>query len=171
MTEEELIGARGNLEAWGFEIYLCLFNKAMLAKQCWRLFFRLNSLAAKVLKECYYPQSSVLQAECGATSSFLWRSFVWGRELLEEGSRWRIGRGDSVYIYKDHWLPRPTTFKVITPLVFGELAKAVDSLTCTMRSLALFQLKVDIISVVLYCQSLALQGLVALNPDGNSYSV
>ncbi|KAK2651128.1 hypothetical protein Ddye_018617 [Dipteronia dyeriana] len=44
---------------------LSIFNKAMLAKQCWRLLIRLNSLAAKVLKYCYYPDSSILQAECG----------------------------------------------------------------------------------------------------------
>ncbi|KAK2644116.1 hypothetical protein Ddye_019311 [Dipteronia dyeriana] len=63
------------------------------------------------------------EAECGTSSSFLWRSFMWGRELLDAGSQWRIGRGDSVLIYKDRWLPRPTTFKVITPPILGESAK------------------------------------------------
>ncbi|KAK3230041.1 hypothetical protein Dsin_001922 [Dipteronia sinensis] len=55
--------------------------------------------------------------------SFIWRSFMWGRELLEEESRWRIGGGESVYIYKDCWLPRQTTFKVISSSVFGEFAR------------------------------------------------
>ncbi|KAK2654122.1 hypothetical protein Ddye_013978 [Dipteronia dyeriana] len=49
-------------------------------------------------------------------------SFMWGEggELLEASSRWRIGKGASVSIYRDHWIPRPITFKVISPLVLGE---------------------------------------------------
>ncbi|KAK2640593.1 hypothetical protein Ddye_028388 [Dipteronia dyeriana] len=42
---------------------LTMFNKAMLAKQVWRLIHRPNSLAAKLLKQCYYPYSSILEAK------------------------------------------------------------------------------------------------------------
>ncbi|KAK3188794.1 hypothetical protein Dsin_028355 [Dipteronia sinensis] len=102
---------------------LSLFNKALLAKQCRRLLVRPNSLAVEVLKQCYYPDSSLLHAECGTSNSFLWRSFMWGRELLDVGLQWRIGEGDSVLIYKDRWLPRPTTFKVFSPPILCEMAR------------------------------------------------
>ncbi|KAK2665976.1 hypothetical protein Ddye_004550 [Dipteronia dyeriana] len=32
------------------------FNKAMLRKQCWRLFSNMNLLVARVLKGCYFPE-------------------------------------------------------------------------------------------------------------------
>ncbi|KAK0579421.1 hypothetical protein LWI29_026174 [Acer saccharum] len=43
------------------------------------------------------------------------------------GSRWRIGRGNSVHVYSDRWIPRPTTFKVISPMKLNERV-TVDSL-------------------------------------------
>jgi hypothetical protein len=101
---------------------LSIFNKSLLAKQCWRLLCNPLSLAARVLKQCYFPDSSLLQADCKSSSSFLWKSFVWGRELIAAGSRWRIGSGASVLIYQDRWIPRPSTFKVISPPLLGEAA-------------------------------------------------
>ena len=80
------------------------FNKAMLAKQCWRIIQFPDSLAARVLKGCYFNSSSVLSAR-GVSGSFLWKNLLWGRELVDKGSRWRIGGGSSVRIYKDRWVP------------------------------------------------------------------
>ncbi|KAK2659781.1 hypothetical protein Ddye_006314 [Dipteronia dyeriana] len=37
----------------------------------------------------------------------------WVRGIIERGSLWRIGRGDSVK-HMDHWIPKPITFKVIS---------------------------------------------------------
>ncbi|KAK3192972.1 hypothetical protein Dsin_024282 [Dipteronia sinensis] len=45
-----------------------------------------------------------------------------GKGLFEAGSRWRIGSGDSVCIYKDQWLPRSSTFRVISPPTPGSAA-------------------------------------------------
>ncbi|KAK2635571.1 hypothetical protein Ddye_030363 [Dipteronia dyeriana] len=104
---------------WVFEIFLSLTRHCW---QCWRLVCHPNTLAAKVLKQCYFPDNSVLQAECKSSCSFLWKSFIWRIELLEARSRWRLGNGASVSIYKDRWIPRPITFKVISPTVLGESA-------------------------------------------------
>ncbi|KAK2656123.1 hypothetical protein Ddye_009175 [Dipteronia dyeriana] len=105
---------------------LTIFNKALLAKQCWRLIQHPNSLAARVLKSCYFLDDNFFQVKCSKGSFFLWQIFCWGRELLAEGVRWRIGNGESVLIYKDKWIPRPSTFRVISPDVLGETAKVSE---------------------------------------------
>ncbi|KAK2652480.1 hypothetical protein Ddye_012336 [Dipteronia dyeriana] len=64
--------------------------------------------------------SSILHAEAGSSSSYMWRSFMWGKELLEKGVRWRVGSGEAILVYKDHWLPRPSTFKVYSPPILRE---------------------------------------------------
>ncbi|KAK2643210.1 hypothetical protein Ddye_024973 [Dipteronia dyeriana] len=55
-------------------------------------------------------ETSVFEAECSTSSSFLWKSFLWGRELLGARIRWRIGDGKVVSIYKVCCLPRPSKF-------------------------------------------------------------
>ncbi|KAK3218516.1 hypothetical protein Dsin_012486 [Dipteronia sinensis] len=107
---------------------LSVFNQALLAKQCWRLICKPSSLAARVLKHCYYPDCTVLQADYGESCSFLWKSFMWGNGLLKAGTRWREGNGASISIYKNQWLPRPSTFKPISLSRLGRKAKAQDLL-------------------------------------------
>ncbi|KAK3219971.1 hypothetical protein Dsin_013941 [Dipteronia sinensis] len=94
---------------------LTIFNKVLLAKQVWRLIHQPNTLAGKVLKQRYFPDSSVMEVSCGNSSSFLWKSLMWGREIIEVGARWRIGSGSSVRIYKDRWIPKPSSFMVVSP--------------------------------------------------------
>ncbi|KAK0575862.1 hypothetical protein LWI29_008303 [Acer saccharum] len=47
--------------------------------------------------------------------SYIWRSLIWGRNLLAKGLRWRIGDGSFIRVFKDQWIPRPTTFRPISP--------------------------------------------------------
>ncbi|KAL5752846.1 hypothetical protein ACOSP7_023036 [Xanthoceras sorbifolium] len=100
---------------------LHIFNKAMLAKQSWRILRNPSSLAARVLKGCYFPHSDFLRASGKPSSSFVWRSLLWGRELILQGSRKRFGSGNSILIYKDRWIPRPSTFSVISQPVVNDL--------------------------------------------------
>jgi hypothetical protein len=88
---------------------LCCFNKALLAKQIWKLWKTLDSLMARIMKAKYYPECSVL------VPSFAWRSIQHSRDLVQEGLLWRIGNGKLVRIWGDRWLPTPTTFKVQSP--------------------------------------------------------
>ncbi|KAK3195445.1 hypothetical protein Dsin_026755 [Dipteronia sinensis] len=83
--------------------------------RCCRLVCKPSSLTARVLKQYYFPNCSVMQADNGKTGSYLWNSFIWGMDRLKAGTRWRVGNGESISIYKDQWLPRPSTFKPITP--------------------------------------------------------
>lgn len=84
---------------------LFMFNKVLLAKQVWRILTRPNCLLAKVLKARYFPYSYILSAKIGSYLSFTWRSICNARELIGEGIVWRVGNGDRINIWNDHWLP------------------------------------------------------------------
>jgi ribonuclease HI/exonuclease III len=106
---------------------LISFNKALLAKQCWRLIQYPDSLAALIIKEKYFSRGDFLSAKLGSRPSFAWRSLLAGRELLLAGLLWRIGDGKSVSIWSDKWIPRPTMFSVFSPCtVLPESAMVAD---------------------------------------------
>ena len=74
-----------------------------------------NSLVAQTLKAKYLPSCWFWDAPCYYNPSAVWRSIWWACKALERGCRWLIGLGDKVNIWRDHWLPTPTTCKPITP--------------------------------------------------------
>jgi hypothetical protein len=96
---------------------LVAFNKALLAKQCWRLIQFPDSLAGSVLKAKYYRKGNLLEANMGSRPSLVWRSLMASRDLLREGLFWRIGDGESTRIWGDKWIPKPSSFLVQSPCV------------------------------------------------------
>jgi hypothetical protein len=90
------------------------FNLAMLAKQSWRMLSRPDSLCARVIKAKYYPNTSLLYADPKSGSSFTWQSIVAGLQTFKRGHIWRIGMGENVNIWEDHWIPSSPTRKVYT---------------------------------------------------------
>lgn len=90
------------------------FNQAMLAKQVWRVLSNPNLTVSRVLCGKYFPNSSVFDGVARGNSSFSWNGFLWGMELLKRGLRKNLGNGQSIRMFRDPWLPRPITFKLIT---------------------------------------------------------
>jgi hypothetical protein len=110
----------------GFRDLVC-FNKALLAKQCWRLWQNPDSLAATIIKAKYYPHSTFLEATLGKRPSFAWKSLLSASGLLKSGLVWRVGDGKDIKIWGDRWLPTPTSFSVQSPRrVFSEDARVAD---------------------------------------------
>ncbi|KAL5568114.1 hypothetical protein UlMin_024689 [Ulmus minor] len=78
---------------------------------------------SRVLQGFYFTNSTFLQVRKTSSAFFVWRSILWGRELLMQGSHWKIGSGNDTYIYHDRWLPRDGSFRISSPRVLGELSK------------------------------------------------
>ncbi|KAK2647882.1 hypothetical protein Ddye_015371 [Dipteronia dyeriana] len=95
-------------------------ERALLEKQCWRIIRKPDSLMVRVLKNCYFPESNFLEANPKLKGSLIWRGLMWGRGIISTGSRWRIGNGNSVRVYGDRWIPRPSTFKISSPILLDE---------------------------------------------------
>jgi hypothetical protein len=105
------MGMKGGM---GFRDFVC-FNKAFLAKQIWRLWKSPDILVARIMKAKYYPDCLVLEAPLGNQPSFAWRSIQGSSNLVKNGLVWRVGNGKKVRIWKDMWLPTPTTYMVHSP--------------------------------------------------------
>lgn len=88
------------------------FNKAMLAKQAWRLLTKEDSLMFKVLKGKYFPKCGFLEAKHNSSSSFTWKSILLARNLLSKGVRKVVGNGASINIWTDPWVPSLHGFKL-----------------------------------------------------------
>ena len=80
------------------------FNLAMLAKQAWRLVHQQNSLFFRVYKTRYFPEISFLEVKLGSNPSYVWRSLLQARDVLLEGSTWKVGSGSSEDIATHKWL-------------------------------------------------------------------
>ncbi|KAM2676113.1 hypothetical protein EV1_002811 [Malus domestica] len=62
------------------------FNKALLAKQFWRLIQEPESFWAKVLKGGYFPNVDALSATNGSRASWAWSSFLEGQAIIIQGA-------------------------------------------------------------------------------------
>ncbi|KAL5551866.1 hypothetical protein UlMin_002042 [Ulmus minor] len=98
----------------GFHDLAC-FNRALLAKQCWRLIRFPDSLVGQILQASYFPRTYFLYAKMGYKPSFVWRSLLWGNGVINMGSRWCVGSDERIRVVNDRWIPRPHTFKLINP--------------------------------------------------------
>lgn len=103
----------------GFKELYC-FNIAMLAKQFWNLMEQPKSLSHRILKEKYFPRTSMLEAGTRYKPSYLWQSLLASKNVVKEGMRWRIGDGKSVNIQQDRWVgvedvQKPTMAEHIAP--------------------------------------------------------
>lgn len=81
------------------------FDLAMLTKHGWRLSIEANSLVSAVMKERYYPESSVLNTELGNNPSYVWRGIFQALEVVKAGAQRKIGNGKDTLLRDVPWLP------------------------------------------------------------------
>lgn len=93
---------------------LGIFNKAMLAKQGWRILNEENPLVSKILKAKYFPKSDFLNAKLGANPNYMWKSIMSAQDAIRSGCRRRIGDGLSTKVWEVPWLPSVENVYVTT---------------------------------------------------------
>jgi hypothetical protein len=93
----EMMGLTKSAGGLGFRD-LPLFNKAILAKQLWRLHQDPDSLVARIFKAKYFAHGAVLETSLGSRPSYVWRSLLSASDLLKQGLIWRVGDGKSIHI-------------------------------------------------------------------------
>lgn len=67
----------------------------------------------KVLKARYYNFVNFLETSLGHNPSFLWRSLLSARYLIEKGIRWRVGNGQDIDAVSGRWIPQPISFSLL----------------------------------------------------------
>ena len=67
-----------------------------------------------MFKAKYFPRGSIFEASV-ATGSYAWQSILKLRKVISLGMRWKIDNGRSIDIYKDNWLPRKGSAKIVSP--------------------------------------------------------
>ncbi|CAN1186841.1 Putative ribonuclease H protein At1g65750 [Linum perenne] len=81
------------------------FNQALLGRQAWRIVQEPDLLLAHILKGRYYHKSTFLEAVAGSRPSWWWRSILYGRDLVRQGLRWKVGSGCMINPFMDPWIP------------------------------------------------------------------
>jgi hypothetical protein len=99
----EWLSAPKSLGGMGFWD-MALFNQARPVKQGWRLPAEPSSLCARVLKGRYFPFTDFWHAPKPRSTSYTWRSILFGRAFFIRGAQWGIGDGRSVKITSDNWI-------------------------------------------------------------------
>ncbi|XP_042944715.1 uncharacterized protein LOC122278601 [Carya illinoinensis] len=105
------LGATKGKGGLGFRDLNC-FNKALLAKLGWRILQEPASLVAQVFKEKYFKSSNLMKAQVGYCPSQIWRSLMSVMDLVKTGLVWRVGNRRSIRVWKDKWVPIPSTFQI-----------------------------------------------------------
>ena len=80
-----------------------------------------------MFKAKYFPNCSIFEAK-SSSGSFVWKSILRLRKLIENGSRRRIGDGKSTRIFKDAWLLNMEGGKVLLNPCVLALDAIVDML-------------------------------------------
>ncbi|KAL6520547.1 hypothetical protein OROMI_032309 [Orobanche minor] len=80
------------------------FNKALLAKQLWRMVKNSDTLMARVFKARYFRNNDLWSAQVKTNASFVWRSLLWSKEVIQKGSIRRIGDGHDSLVFQDKWV-------------------------------------------------------------------
>ncbi|KAE8667347.1 hypothetical protein F3Y22_tig00112411pilonHSYRG00033 [Hibiscus syriacus] len=82
---------------------LHMFNVALLGNQIWRFIHDENSLAFKVIKAKYFPNTSFFEARLGSNFSYAWASLMKAKEDLKDGFFWRVGIDSGIRMFEENW--------------------------------------------------------------------
>lgn len=91
------------------------FNSALPSKQWWRIIHNEDLLNFKIIRGKYLPRVSSSSTGLTLNCSYLWRSLLAGKNLVDKGSFWHIGDGMRVRVWEDQWVRKEQYCKVTLP--------------------------------------------------------
>ncbi|XP_071920735.1 uncharacterized protein [Coffea arabica] len=80
----------------------------------WRVLTNPNLLVSQILRGKYFRGASIWRLEAKAGDSWVWRSLLSSKELLQEGIRKLVGDGRNINIWEDNWIPDMGTGRIRT---------------------------------------------------------
>lgn len=107
------------------------FNIAMLGKQAWKMMTDPDSLITKLMKARYFPSSFFQEAGFGSNPSYVWRSIIEAKDLVCSGRILKVGKGDSINIWRDPWIPDLDNPRISSTIMPGLEHANVSSLLKT----------------------------------------
>lgn len=60
---------------------------------------------AQVLKAHYFKHVDIVDAKLVSSPSYIWRSILWSRDLIQRGIRWKMGNGHQIRALSNRWIP------------------------------------------------------------------
>lgn len=69
-----------------------------------------------------------MEAKDSKVGSYAWQSILQGRDVIQRGSRWRVGDGREIKIWQHHWLPIKHPTVVASPIIETMEDATVDML-------------------------------------------
>ena len=103
-----------------------------------------DSLLYRLFKVRYFPRTDFINASIGTNPSYVWRSIMEAQYLVKEGSRWCVGKGTSIRVWSDKWLPSTSTYKVVSPRLF----LSADTKVCELIDQESTQWKAQVIDAL-----------------------
>jgi hypothetical protein len=67
-----------------------------------------------VLKAKYYPNGGLKDIVFSGNASSSWTTIPYGLKLLKKRLVWRVHNGQSIRIWKDPWIPRPVSYRLVS---------------------------------------------------------
>lgn len=112
----------------GFKNY-SLFNRAMIAKQNWRVQNNPNSLLARTSKAKYFPTNSLREYHPKPHHSWIWKNITDNQCSPLHQGRWLIGNGNQIPLSHPDWVQCSNQVLREHRLNNGTVADLVDSQT------------------------------------------
>lgn len=107
LSWDRLSNCKGGM---GFKIYIFSALLYWQNKRVWRIMQTPNSLVARILGGCYFPQQSILNASLRNKPAYCWRSLMERVNLTQRGMGVLIGDGQETWVWQDSWLPTNSPF-------------------------------------------------------------
>ena len=79
-------------------------------------------------RQDFFPHCLFMEAKDSASGSYAWKIILKGREVIEMGSRFRVGNGKNIKIWQHHWLPIKHPPLVTSPIIESMEDVTVDCL-------------------------------------------